>query len=502
MPTQVEGATVIAAPFDLCWPNTHVHMIGIGGCGMSGAAGILLALGAKVSGSDASPFEGMGRLVSSGARIAIGHREDQLAPDTDLVVVSAAVPESNPELIAARRRGRPVMKYANLVGELMAARRGVAVAGTHGKSTTTAMCAHIFREGGLEPSFLVGARSEQLGGSSALGRGPHFIVESCEFDRSFLQFRPHSAAILNIEPDHLDCFKDLEDIIEAFAAFAENVDSDGLLVCNADDTSVRRAAEAARAPVHTFGFNDDADYQAVHLRSDRGRHAFDVRFRGTVLLSTQLSIPGHYNVSNALAAVALARHAGADPSVVADALTTFAGVSRRLTWRGEGRGIVILDDYAHHPTEIRVTIEAARYRYEPKRTWVVFQPHQYSRTRHFMEDFAGAFGLADEIIVPDVYGARESSESTDRGGSAELVSRIHRNGGRARYVPTLGAAADYVARNAAEGDLVLIMGAGDVWKVADELVERLCEPNAVRRAARPADLVSAGRGCPVPVSAA
>ncbi|GAF75413.1 unnamed protein product, partial [marine sediment metagenome] len=241
---------------------------------------------------------------------------------------------------AARSRGIPIIKYAQLVGTLMSQRRnGVAIAGTHGKSTTTAMCVHLCRRAGLDPSFLVGAHSEQLGGSSGLGLGPHFIVESCEFDRSFLHLSPESAAILNIEPDHLDCYRNLDEIVEAFARFAQNVDSNGLLVCNAEDRWAMEAAGEAKAEVETFGFTEQADWQAVNLCADRGCYAFDVRFRELLIVSTRLSIPGRFNVGNALAAVALAYHAGADPDSIAGALPAFAGISRRLSWRGEGHGV-------------------------------------------------------------------------------------------------------------------------------------------------------------------
>jgi UDP-N-acetylmuramate--alanine ligase len=226
--------------------------------------------------------------------------------------------------------------------------------------------------------------------------------------------------------------------------------------------------------VETFGFEEAADWRAVNLESDRGRFAFEVCYHGASLMSTRLLIPGRYNVENAMAAIALAFHAGADPGRLGVALAAFAGVGRRLTWRGEGSGVQIVDDYAHHPTEIRVTIEAARDRYQPKRVWVVFQPHQYARTRVFLEQFAECFAGADEVVVPDVYGAREEGEHGSRVGSEELVSRIVEKGGRARYLATLDAAVDHVVQHVTEGDLIMTMGAGDVWKVADELVERIC----------------------------
>ena len=505
MHAEVDGSTparpvrpVCPIPTDL--ENASVHMIGIGGAGMSGAAALLRNLGARVSGSDLTPFEGMGKMLHSGIHVSIGHAKTQVPTDARLVVISAAIPQANPELVEARERGIPIVKYAELLGGLMRIREGVAISGTHGKSTTSGMCVHLFQQGGLSPSFVIGASSAQLGGSSGAGSGSHLIVESCEFDRSFLKFRPKFAAILNIEPDHLDCYRDLDDIAEAFAAFAGNVAADGLLVCNADDPRTAAAALASRARVETFGFCESADWRACNLRCDRGRFSFDVRYRDRLAVSTSLAIPGRYNVSNALAAIALACEAGVRPEDVAGALPTFLGVDRRLTLRGAARGVTILDDYAHHPTEIRVTIEAARARYEPKRMWVVFQPHQHARTRHFMSQFAESFIGIEEIIVPDVYGAREQAQAD--ADSPELVRRICGNGQRARYLSRLESVAPYLIERVGEGDVILIMGAGDVWKVADELVERFCGSDRVRCPAGPADVVPAGGRRTISVPAA
>jgi len=454
--------------------GTRAHLIGIGGSGMSGVAKMLVDFGATVSGSDLTSFPGLGDLVSLGVRIEIGHDEGNLSPDTDLVVISAAIPTSNPELTAAVARGLPVIKYAKLLGALMAHRNGVAIAGTHGKTTTTAICAHLLKCGGLSPSFIFGAHSDQLGGSSGVGSGPHFVVESCEFDRSFLYLEPRSAAILNVEPDHLDCYRDLDDIVDAFSRFAGNVAVDGLVVCNGDDPQAMQAVSRAKASVQTFGFKPDADWQALNLVRRSGLYAFDVAYRRGPVCSVQLAVPGLHNVGNALAAAALAAHAGVDPRSIGEGLSTFAGVKRRMSWRGKGRGVNIVDDYAHHPTEVRATIEAARSRYQPRRTWVVFQPHQHARTRYFLDEFASSFGGVDEIIIPDIFGAREAGAGDHAIDAEELVSRIRQNGGRARYVETLEAAAEHVARNVTAGDLVVTMGAGDVWKVADELVARIC----------------------------
>lgn len=470
----------------------RVHMVGIGGSGMIAAAGLLRDMGSRVSGSDLNAFEGLGALVGSGVRVSIGHHESQVDPDVELVVASAAIPESNSEISGARRRGIPVIKYAELLGSLMALREGVAIAGTHGKSTTTGMTAHLFREAGLSPSFILGARSNQLGGSSGLGKGRHLIVESCEFNRSFLQFRPHMATILNIEPDHLDCYSDIDEITEAFGHFARQVNPRGLLVCNADDPRSMQAAKSATCRVATFGLEAAADWTPRNMVCQGGRYSFDVFLGDTQIVSVVLAIPGRHNVANALAGVALAHQARADMAKVAEALSTFQGVDRRLSWKGTGRGITVLDDYAHHPTEIRVTIEAARSCYRPDRLWVVFQPHQVSRTRSLMSEFAESFSHADQVVVPDVYCAREADAEAGREGSQELVSRICKAGGKAAYLPTLRGVADHVADRLAAGDVVLTMGAGDVWKVADELVERFCRPGDLRCAAGSQHMVPAG----------
>lgn len=489
------------------WPvgrdlnQRRIHLIGIGGAGMSGAAALLLKLGARVSGSDATDFAGVGELVGAGARVAIGHREEQLFPETELVVISAAIPESNPEWIKARRLNIPVIKYAQLLGLLMGHRHGVAIAGTHGKSTTTAMTALIFQSAGLDPSFVVGAVSNQLGGSSAAGGGPHFIVESCEFDRSFLHLSPQSAAILNVEADHLDCFGEFEAVVDAFSRFAALVPPSGFLVCNADDPVALRAGCASRGRVESCGFGPDADWRAMNLRLEGGCFVFDVLRRGVFHFHARLAIPGRHNVANALAAIAIAHDAGADIAAIQDALARFDGVQRRMTFRGTARGVTLVDDYAHHPTEIRATIHACRDRYAPRRTLVVFQPHQYARTRYFMEDFATSFSEADEIIIPAIYAAREPGADAV-GGANELVQRIKDQGGRARFVASLHDAADLVASSVVDGDLVMTMGAGDVWKVADELVERICGPDRNGRPAGTPDLVPVGRAGEIPVSAA
>jgi UDP-N-acetylmuramate--alanine ligase len=476
-------------------------MIGVGGSGMSGAASLLKDLGARVSGSDLVPFDGMGELVAGGVRISVGHSGALVDDEVKLVVASAAIPETNPELQVARSRSLPVLKYADLLGGLMGLREGVAVAGTHGKSTTSGLTAFLFQRAGLSPAFAIGARSNQLGGNSAVGAGRHFIVESCEFDRSFLRLYPKLATILNVEPDHLDCYRDLGEIVAAFAEFASNVETDGLLVCNGEDDCAVHAARSCRASVETFGFEPGVDWRATNLRVNRGCHAFDVRYRGERFCSTRVSLPGRYMVGNALAAVALAHHAGADAEQIATALPDYLGMDRRLTRRGIWGGITLVDDYAHHPTEIRLTLRAARELYLPRRLWVIFQPHQTIRTRHFMAQFAESFGDAHRIIVTDVYGAREQSFG-EESASKQLVDRMVRHGSPGRYIQSIDDVAGAFFDELEPGDLVMTVGAGDVWKIANELVERFCSPDRERRPDCQADVVSPGGSGPIPVPAA
>ncbi len=454
------------------WLGTKVYLVGIGGCGMRGAAAVLQAWGAEVCGSDAGSVASLGELVAGGAVVHLGHRPEQVPPDADLLVASAAIPGDNPELCRARQLGIPVITYAELIGLLMATRCGVAVAGTHGKSTTSALTAFMFRTAGLDPSFIVGAHCRQLNGGGGVGQGPHLIVESCEYARSFLYQRPQVAAILNIERDHLDCYADLDDIAQAFGRFAGNVPSDGVVIARHADPVMAMVLAQAAATVETFGLEPGGCWQATDIRAQRGYYRFTVRREGQALFSTTSLLAGVHNVLNAVAATALAWHGGADLGAIAEAIRTFEGIDRRMTVRGTGGGVTIIDDYAHHPTEIAATLRAIRDRYDNRRTWVVFQPHQYSRTRLLMDEFARCFTDADVVLVPDIYAARDSEEERRMTRSADLVSRLGAAGLQARYLPTLEEVTSHLVREVSSGDVVVTMGAGDVWKVADALVGR------------------------------
>ena len=461
------------AAADSKYLGRRVHLIGIGGSGMRALARMLLARGAIVSGSDVASSAALDDLGAHGAGIAVGQRAENLPEKLDLVVYSAAIREANPELVAARQRNAGVLKYSQMLGRLMGDRCGIAVAGTHGKSTTTAMVAYALTVAGKSPSFIVGDTVQQLGGPSGVGAGAHFVAEACEFDRSFLNLDPTYAAILNIEEDHLDCYEDLSAIVDAFRAFAAQVPRHGLLVANGDDRNVTPEVLDVSCEVQTFGLSEGCHWRADNLTADRGRHRFDVLCRGRRCCRIALQLPGRHHVYNALAAVGLLQQAGLTPERAAEAIGGFEGVHRRLSVKAQLGGITVVDDYAHHPTEIQVTLRAIREFFLPRRIWCVFQPHQHSRTRFLLKDFARSFGCAENVILPDIYFVRDSEREKECICSGDLVAQIRLNGGEAIYLDSFEAIAEHLKAHLAPGDLVVTMGAGDIWKVADEIVRWL-----------------------------
>ena len=451
----------------------RVHLIGIGGAGMRALAQMLLDRGAVVSGSDASGNGIAEKLRSQGATIHVGQRSENLPAECDLVVHSAAIAHQNPELLAARQRGIEVVKYAEMLGRLMNEKVGLAVAGTHGKSTTAAMIAWALQAAGVDPSFIVGATVDQLGGPSGVGQGRHFIAEACEYDRSFLNLHPQYATILNLEEDHLDCYRDLDAIVEAFRAFANGLASGGLAVVNGEDRNVLQAVREARCDIETFGLTEGCHWRGVILNPHRGRLNLDVLKDGQAFCQFLCPQPGLHNAYNALAATAMLFHAGLTGEQIAEHLLRFAGTRRRMTFKGCGRGVTVVDDYAHHPTEIQATLRALKDAYQPRRIVCVFQPHQHSRTRFLLKDFASSFALASEVVLPEIYFVRDSEEEKEYISSKDLVAQIRLRGGMAFYLRTFQQIQDYLKDVLDEGDLVVTMGAGSIWEVADELVRWL-----------------------------
>ena len=448
-------------------------MVGIGGSGMSGLAMMLLRKGAHVSGTDRIASSVLDRLVTAGARVSTDQRAERIPEDAQVVVASAAIPASHPEMLEAQRRELPVIKYAELLGALMAQQHGIAISGTHGKSTTTAWLAFTLRSANLDPSFVVGAAVPQLEGGSGVGSGPHFVAEACEYDRSFLNLHPRAIAILNVEEDHLDCYENLAAISESFSQFGQLVPDDGYVIVNGQDPNCCAIADGLPIAVETFGNGEQDDWRATHVTLVDGRYRICITHHGRELGEAHLGLPGQHNISNALAVCALAMHAGVPWEDVRTALAEFRGADRRLQVRSEIDDITIVDDYAHHPTEIRATLAAARERFAPKTLWCIFQPHQHSRTRFLLSDFARSFQQADQVIIPRIYFVRDSERERQAVCAGDLVEQICANGGQAVHVAEFDSIVDLLVEKLRPGDLALTMGAGDIWKVADVLVQRL-----------------------------
>jgi UDP-N-acetylmuramate--L-alanine ligase/UDP-N-acetylenolpyruvoylglucosamine reductase len=456
--------------------NIRWHFIGIGGAGMSALAEALLDLGATVSGSDAVESEATRQLEERGARVHIGHDAANLG-DATQVVVTAAVPDDNPELTAARQRGLPVVKRAALLGQLMDTRLGVAVAGTHGKTTTSAMIAWVLARAGRDPSYMVGGTIRGLGAGGHWGSGKELVAEADEYDRSFLHLHPEVAIITNIENDHLEYYGSAEAIYAAFGEFALNMRPGGLLVLCADDAGARRlaedlAADAAPFRLQTYGVSDGALWRPSAIAANAHGGSDYVALRsGREVARVSLSVPGRHNVLNSLAALAACVELGVEPVEASRHMAEFVGAGRRFEVKGEAAGVLVVDDYAHHPTEIASTLQAARQRYPTRRLCVLFQPHTYTRTRDFLHDFATSLSAADRVYVTEIYASREHDTLGVSGRS--IVSRM--TGSNVEFAPTLEVAEQMLLDDLQPGDLLITMGAGDVWKAGEAVLSALAE---------------------------
>ena len=451
------------------------HLIGAGGVGMSGLAVLLMKNNAIVTGSDQTPTQVTKHLSELGAVIKIGHDAANFDSETDAVVISAAITEENPELKLARQKGCAVYKYAQMLGEMMDFYEGIAIAGTHGKSTTSGWLTYLLKKAGIDTNFIIGAEVSQLESSSGVGDSEYFVAEACEYDRSFLNLKPKIACVLNIEQDHLDYYRDEREIVDAFYEFAHGVKQGGLVVVNGEDKNVLNIIKQSNNDINfvTFGLNKNCDFYADNLSSENGLYAFDMYQKGRFLGRPKISLPGKHNVYNALAVTAMAVNVGIEPRNIIELLPGFTGMDRRLMFKGQFDGITVLDDYAHHPTEIRASLAAIRGRYNPKRLWCIFQPHQYSRTRFLLDDFTESFKLADVTIVPEIYFVRDSESTKQQINAQMLVERIRKTGSEALFIDGFGAICDYIKSNSCPGDVIVTMGAGDIWKVADEYIQWL-----------------------------
>jgi UDP-N-acetylmuramate--alanine ligase len=455
----------------------RVHFVGIGGTGMSGIARILIARGLRVSGSDAKDSRELAALRVLGADVHVGHRAEQVA-GSDTVVVSTAIRDDNVEVVEARRLGLRVLRRAEALAAVMSERRSVAVAGTHGKTTTTSLLTVALQHCGVDPSFAIGGNLSDSGVNAHNGTGELFVAEADESDGSFLLLNPFAAVVTNVEADHLDHYRTVAAVHEAFDAFAGTVDRAGFLVTSADDAGAVRLARTAASSglaVHTYGEHAAADVRVERLRLDGTGSAFDVVARGRRLGPVRLRIPGRHNAMNATAALVAGMELGLPEGVLREGLGGFTGTRRRFELKGEAAGVRVFDDYAHHPTEVAAILRAARAVADGGRIVVAFQPHRYTRTAAFREEFGIALSLADEVVVLEVYPAGEDPVP---GASGAGVAAAVRLPGHVVFEPSWSAVAGRLADLAAAGDVVLTLGAGDVTMIGPEVVALLATRGA------------------------
>lgn len=449
----------------------HVHFIGIGGISMSGLAEILLKEGFTVSGSDSKESPLTKKLESEGARIFYGQKAENIIDGIQCVVYTAAISRSNPELIEAVAKKIPMLTRAELLGQLMKNYKNpIAVSGTHGKTTTTSMISHILLAGDLDPTISVGGILKAIGGNIRVGGSETFITEACEYTNSFLHFFPRISVILNIEEDHLDFFKDLEDIRHSFRQFAELLPSDGALVINGEIKDYEEICRGLPCRVITYGSSRDFDYSASNISYDEnGCVSFDLTRKDGTQDHIALSVTGDHNVSNALSAIAVAEILEIPMDVIKKGLLSFTGTDRRFEYKGEFNGVTVVDDYAHHPTEIQATLKAAKH-HPHNCVWCVFQPHTYTRTKAFFHEFAQALSHADHLVLADIYAARE----TDTLGisSADLAAETAKLGTDTHYFPSFAQIETFLKENCKPGDLLITMGAGDIVSVGEDLLDK------------------------------
>ena len=453
----------------------HVHFIGIGGISMSGLAEILLSRKFPVSGSDSHESALTDQLAAQGAVVHYPQMAENITDDIDVVVYTAAIHPDNPEFRAAQEKNLPMLTRAQLLGEIMRNyKEAINVSGTHGKTTTTSMITEILLEAHKDPTVSVGGMLKDIGGNIRVGGQEIFVVEACEYTNSFLSFFPTIEVILNVEADHLDFFKDIDDIRHSFKLFAEKLPEDGLLVINKDIKHSEYFTQALKCRVVTFGHEKDADYTANFISYDKFAHpSYTLFYKGEELAQVELGVTGEHNIYNSLAVVAVARSLDIPMETILRGLKRFTGTDRRFQKKGSVNGFTIIDDYAHHPQEIAATIEAAK-KYPHRKLWIVFQPHTYSRTAALLDDFAGALSQADEIVLADIYAARE--KNTIGISSDDLRKHMLEQNTNVYYIPKFEDIEDFLLQHVEEGDLLITMGAGDIYKVGDDLLK---QPGAI-----------------------
>ncbi len=447
----------------------HIHLIGIGGVSMSGLAEILLSKGYKVSGSDMDNSPTVDKLRTLGAEIYIGHSKENIK-DAELVIYTDAISKDNEELLEAIDRNITTVDRATFLGALMRNyKNSIAVSGTHGKTTTTSMLATILSKSSKDPTILLGGQLDEIGGNVRLGNNDILLTEACEYKGNITKYFPNIAIILNMEEEHLDYYKNIEHIVDTFIQYANNVVSSGYIVINIDDKNARKVIENTKANIVTFGINERADYSAENISFDsNGYPMFMLNRKREALYPVKLKVMGVHNIYNALASIAVADILDIPIETIITGFETFKGTHRRLELKGYVKGIRIIDDYAHHPTEIKASLSALR-KSTNSTIWCIFQPHTYTRTKMLLKEFAKSFSQADKVIVPDIYGAREKDNGIVH--STDLVKALIDNGVDAQYISSFESIEDYILNNAKKGDVVVTMGAGNVYKIGESLLE-------------------------------
>lgn len=450
----------------------NYHFIGIGGIGMSALAQILASRGKAVSGSDLVENHITKNLKKQGVKVYLGHSEKNISKHVEKVVASAAITEKNPEVREAKKLGIPVVTRGELLGELMSEKKGIAVTGTHGKTTTSSLISHIFEDAKLDPTILVGGEVRNIGSHAKDGQGKYFIAETCEYKRFFKDIHPDIAVITNIEEDHLDYYKDLEDIKSAFTDFTGNVKDGGMLVACFDDENVREVSDSFNGRIVSYGMaNGDLNYKASDFSIEEGRQKFNVHKNGSNLGVFEIQIPGIHSILNATAAIAVALECGIKIGTIRDSIASFAGAGRRMEEKGEKEGVLVIDDYAHHPTEIQATLRAIKSFYPKRKVWCIFQPHQHSRTRILLNNFVDALTEADEIIIPKIYPVRDTKEDIASVSGEDLSRLLKTKGKSSHYISGFQDVVKYLKENVKENDIVVTMGAGPVNEVGELFLE-------------------------------
>ena len=448
-----------------------LHFVGIGGIGMSGIAEVLHNLGYEVTGSDVKESETVKRLRGFGIKVMIGHNADNV-DSSHVVVTSSAVSADNPEVMEARRRAIPVIPRAEMLAELGRLKYGILIAGAHGKTTTTSLIATIVSEGGLDPTVVIGGKVKAFGSNAKLGQGDYIVAEADESDGSFLKLNPTIAVITNIDREHMEFFKDMNALNNAFLSFINKIPFYGIAVVCIENENIRQMITRIERKIITYGLSDKADIYATNIKQSGTKTGFDVMFKGKYAGTFSVPMPGMHNVLNSLAAIATAFELQIPVETISSALKNFSGIQRRFEFKGEAKGIKVYDDYGHHPSEIKATLRAARSCFPENRLLVLFQPHRYTRTRDLMEEFSTSFGDVDGLFLLDIYAASE--KPIEGINSESLLKRIEKAGvGNISYVPDKAEMVKKILSELKTGDVLVSLGAGDVYKLGEEVLKKL-----------------------------